>query len=103
MELSPFCEAASRSTTVEFSKILWNRKCYYCVHKSPSLVLIVGQINPVHKSQCIYLRIVLVLLSQLCLRFASGFFPSVYLQLRSLAYQERDECGVYIMMNEICM
>jgi hypothetical protein len=46
MELSPFCEANSRSGTQEILNILWNLKVYYRIHKSPPLGSIV---NPIHK------------------------------------------------------
>jgi hypothetical protein len=77
MELSPSWEAAIHAGTQELPNILWNPKIYYRVHKSPSLVPILNQIDPVHTTPS-YLRPILTLSTHVRLGLSSGLFISCF-------------------------
>jgi hypothetical protein len=74
-ELSPSWEAANCAATQELPSILWNLKVHHRVHKSPPLVPILSQIDPVHTTPS-YLRSILILSTYLRLGLPSGLFPS---------------------------
>jgi hypothetical protein len=74
-ELSPSWEAANCAVTHELPSILRNTKVHRRVHKSPPLVPILSQIDPVHTIPA-YLRSILILSTHLRLRLPCGLFPS---------------------------
>jgi hypothetical protein len=74
MQLSPSWEAANCAATQELPSILWNPMAYYRIHKSPLLVPILSQIDPLHTIPS--LRSILILSTHLRLGLPSSLFPS---------------------------
>jgi hypothetical protein len=60
------------SPTREINRLLWTFIIYYSVRKSPPLILVVSQFNPVHA----LLKILLHIILQLYLSLQSGLFFS---------------------------
>ena len=75
MEQSPFWEANRFSASQEISRILWNPKVRYCIHKCPPPVPILSRLDPFHISISHLLKIHLTS-SLLRLGLPSGLFPS---------------------------
>jgi hypothetical protein len=75
MEPSPSWEAANFAATQELSSILWHPKIHYRGHKSPPLVPILSQIDPVHIIH-FSLRSTLIPSTHLRLDLPSGLFLS---------------------------
>ena len=64
------------SASQEMSRILWNPKFHYQIHKSPPPITVLSQIDPVHVAHPTSLRPILLLSSHLRLRLSSGLLPS---------------------------
>jgi hypothetical protein len=75
-ELSPSWEAANCAATHELPSILRNPKVHYTVHKSPPLVPILCQIDPVYIIPSYLSKTILILSTHLRLSLHSDVFPS---------------------------
>jgi hypothetical protein len=57
MEQRPSSEANSHLDNKEVPHLLWNPQIYYRVHKSPTLVPILNQMNPIHSMLIYFFKI----------------------------------------------
>jgi hypothetical protein len=76
MELGTSREAANFAATQEIPSILWHPTDHYRVHKSPPLIPILNQINPIHTIPPYLSKIHLMLSTHLRLGLGSGSFLS---------------------------
>jgi hypothetical protein len=72
-------EANSYSGTLEFPNISWTPKVHYRVHKSPLLVPILNQINPVHTTPSYFFKIHFNIIIPSHYRSSTGPSPLCYL------------------------
>jgi len=75
MEQSPSWETKRLSASQKIPRILWNPKFHYCIHKCPTPVPILSQINPAHVHHPTDWIFILILSSHLRVGFPSGLFP----------------------------
>jgi hypothetical protein len=78
MELDLSCEVVSLSSTKKFPSILWNPKVHCRVYKSPPVISLLNQINPVHTITSYFCKPISIYCSYLRLGLSSGPFPSVF-------------------------
>jgi len=78
MQHSPSSEANRFSASQEISRILWNPKVHYRIHKWPPTVPILSQINPVHATHPTSSRSILILSSHLRLGLPSSSYQKLF-------------------------
>jgi hypothetical protein len=74
LELNPIWNPDSCTATQEVPSLLRNRKFPYYVHKSPPLVSVLSQINPVHSLQSNFIKIQFNIMQVACIFYVFRSF-----------------------------
>jgi len=78
MGQGPPGEANSRSYSRRMSRLLWNPKFHFCVHESPSLVLILKQMDAIYILKLYFFKIHFIIMLPSTPWSPSWFLPSSF-------------------------
>ena len=105
-EHSPFWQVCSSSPNKAIRPLLYNSKVHYHVHKSPPLVTVVSQINPLHPSpRTSVFEIKFDITSLFTSRSSQCFFPARFrtkILFAFLFFLIRVKCGAHLILLIMC-